>query len=150
MRLLIGEVISATQPQPVIGTAPYSLTPKMTVNISAKVGEQTYNFEQLDSSLSVSDNGNGMVVCETREEMSRVVEVVVDQSRRALAQQDYHQAIVKSGDEILQTLNPRFKKEREQEQKITTLETQLNTLQGSVEEIHSMLLKTLKTKETKV
>lgn len=50
---------------------------------------------------------------------------------------------------MLQTLNPQFAKEREQEQKIGLLEEKVTGMEGTLSDIRSMLSKALNTSVAK-
>lgn len=103
------------------------------MTIQAKVGEQTYNFEKIDGSLSVVNDGQGTVISETRELMAQEVEAMVSASRQAIESIEHHKRVVEMGESILQELNPRLKKEAEQEERLVALEGKIEQLLNALQ-----------------
>lgn len=147
--LKTGQVVSVSQPAPKYNTtfAPgQQFGMETIVDISVKVGNDTVDFKQLPSSLSIANFGdNGVVVSESKEAMSAEVEAMLRTSRQVVESVDYHKRVIESCDKMLRELNPRFAKEKEQEEKIGTLEKKMNGMEGTLGDIKEMLSKALGT-----
>ena len=57
---------------------------------------------------------------------------------------DYNKAVVESCDEILAKLNPQIAKDKQQEQDISNLKSDMNGVKGTLSEIKSLLSDALK------
>lgn len=141
-KLKIGSVVSVSQPQPkynntFIPNQPYA---EMVVDIVVKVGEEEIKFEKLPSSLSIANFGaNGVVVSESKEAMNTEVEGMLRNSKQVIESIPYHEKVVASCDAMLRELNPSFRKEKEQEEKIGLLEEKMNGMEGTLTDIREML-----------
>lgn len=151
-KLKIGQVVSVSQPQPKYSTS-FPLPTngvEMVVDLSVKVDSETIDIKGLPSTLSIANFGaNGCVVSESKEAMSAEVEAMLRTSQQAIDSIPYHQRVLASCDGILRELNPQFAKEKEQEEKIGTLETKMTSMETSLDEIKDLLLKTLNTPKKK-
>lgn len=151
-KLKVGQVVNVSQPQAKFNTS-FPLPPngaEMIVDISVKVGNDTIDIKGLPSTLSIANFGaNGCVVSESKEAMSAEVEAMLRTSQQAIDSIPYHQRVLASCDGILRELNPQFAKEKEQEEKIGTLETKMTSMETSLDEIKDLLLKTLNTPKKK-
>ena len=62
-----------------------------------------------------------------------------DDSRQIIDSVPYHEKVIASCDVMLRELNPSFKKEKEQEEKIGLLEQKMNGMEGTLTDIREML-----------
>jgi uncharacterized coiled-coil DUF342 family protein len=67
------------------------------------------------------------------------VENMIQTSRQIVESRDYHQSVIESCDDILKQLNPQFAKEKQQEEKIGSLESEVKSLKGDLNDIKSLL-----------
>ncbi len=145
--LKTGQVVSVSQPTPKYNTAfapGQQFGMETVVDISVKVGNDTVDFKQLPSSLSIANFGeNGVVVSESKEAMSAEVEAMLRTSRQIIDSVDYHKRVIESCDKMLRELNPRFAKEKEQEEKIVSLENKMNGVENTLGDIKEMLSKAI-------
>jgi hypothetical protein len=149
--LKVGQVTSVSQPQPKYNTA-FSAQPfggvETTVDISAKAGDEVFEFKQLPSHMSIA-NYDGAVVSESREAMCAEVEAMQRTSRQHIESAPYHESVVEACDYILRELNPHFAKEKAQEEKIEVLETKMTGIEGTLDNIMTMLSDALNKKAKK-
>ena len=148
-KLKIGSVVSVSQPTPKYNNTfiPNQQFTEMVVDIVVKVGEEEIKFEKLPSNLSIANFGaTGVVVSESKEAMNTEVE-----GMQIIDSVPYHEKVVASCDVMLRELNPSFKKEKEQEEKIGLLEQKMNGMEGTLSDIKDMLSLALnKTKKTEL
>ena len=72
-------------------------------------------------------------------------------SKQIIDSVPYHEKVVASCDVMLRELNPSFKKEKEQEEKIGLLEQKMNGMEDTLSDIKDMLSLALnKTKKTEL
>lgn len=138
LRLKVGQVISVSNPQPKYGQFGYSAQPEMAVDVKVKVDDETMEFKQLSANASIANSGN-LVVSDSKEAMSAEVEGLLRTSKGILESVSYHEKVLTSCDAILRELNPSFKKEKEQEEKIGMLEEKMVGVEGTLRDMMSML-----------
>lgn len=145
--LKVGQVSSVSNPSPKYGQ--YPTTPmfgqqmETVVDVSVKVGDETMEFKQLPSNLSIANLGQNVVVSENKDAMNAEVEAMLRNSRGILESVSYHESIIASCDSILRELNPQLAKEKAQEEKIVGLEDQMGKLSVALSSIQEMLAQAL-------
>lgn len=147
LNLKIGQVESVSNPQPkynqYMPTQSFA-QPETTVDVKVKIGDETLDFKQLPSNLSIANFGqNGVVVSESKEAMSAEVESMLRTSRGILESIPYHEKVIQSCDVMLRELNPVFAKEKAQEEKIGMLENRMGSIEGTLNDMMGMLSKAL-------
>ena len=141
LRLRVGQVVSVSNPQPKFGqfnTPTFGSQPEMTVDVRVKVDDETMDFKQLSANASIANSGN-VVVSDNKDAMSAEVEGLLRTSKGILDSIPYHEKMLVSCDAILRDLNPTFKKEKEQEEKIGALEEKMVGIEGTLSDMMSML-----------
>ena len=141
LKLRVGQVVSVSNPQPKYGQfgAPnFGSQPEMTVDVRVKVDEETMDFKQLSASASIANSGN-VVVSDSKDAMSSEVEGLLRTSKGILDSIPYHEKMLVSCDAILRDLNPTFKKEKEQEEKMTMLEGEVIGIKDTLNEMMGLL-----------
>lgn len=145
--LKVGQVSSVSNPSPKYGQ--YPTTPmfgqqmETVVDVSVKVGDETMEFKQLPSNLSIANLGQNVVVSENKDAMNAEVEAMLRNSRGILESVSYHESVIASCDSILRELNPQLAKEKAQEEKIVGLEDQMGKLSIALSSIQDMLAQAL-------
>ena len=151
LKLRVGQVISVSNPQPKYGqfnTPTFGSQPEMTVDVRVKVDEETMDFKQLNANASIANSGN-VVVSDSKDAMSAEVEGLLRTSKAILESVPYHERMLISCDNVLRDLNPSFKKEKEQEEKIGALEEKMVGIEGTLNDMMSMLSNALGQSKTK-
>lgn len=141
LRLKIGQVVSVSNPQPKYGSqfsVPAFGQSEMTVDVRVKVDEETMDFKQLNANASIANSGN-VVVSDSKDAMSAEVEGLLRTSKAILESVPYHEKMLIACDNVLRDLNPSFKKEKEQEEKIGALEEKMVGIEGTLNDMMSML-----------
>lgn len=152
-KLKIGSVVSVSQPQPKFANSfiPNQQFSEMVVDVVVKVGEDEIKFEKLPSNLSIANFGqNGVVVSESKEAMNTEVESMLRTSKQIIESVPYHEKVVSVCDVMLRELNPQFAKEKEQEEKIASLESKVGGMEGKLDHIANMLSLALNAKKKEV
>ena len=86
---------------------------------------------------------NNTIISDTRELISQEVENLIKSSKQIIDNIPMHKSIVEKGEIILTQLNPQFAQQKEQEQKISNLETKVGSMESKLDDIATMLTKVL-------
>lgn len=111
-----------------------------TIDINVKVGEQTMDFKNVPSSQSITTYNN-VVITETKELMSNEVDNMLQSSKNIIDSVPYHNSVIKSCEEILKDLNPRFAKEKERDEDISNLKTRIGGIESKMDQVLTLLSK---------
>lgn len=148
-KLTIGQVVSVSNPVPKFPTyqpGQYNPQPmETTVDVKVKMPDGEAEFKQLPANGQIANSGE-VVVSESREAMIAEVEAMLRHSKEVLASRDYHEKVVTNCEQIMCMLNPQIAKDREQEKKIESLETEVSGMKGTLSNIETMLQKALSKK----
>jgi hypothetical protein len=151
LKLRIGQVVSVSNPQPKYSSQ-YSVPAfgqsEMTVDVRVKVDDETMDFKQLGANASIANSGN-VVVSDSKDAMSSEVEGLLRTSKGILDSVSYHEKMLISCDNILRDLNPSFKKEKEQEEKIGALEERMGNIDDKLNKMFDLLSDTLEQRKSK-
>ena len=139
-----GVVQSVSSPVTKFGTQlmPGQFQQDTVVDLTVKVGDELLTFKQIPSSSVIAPCGN-TVVSESREAMVAEVENMIRTSKEVLGSVDYHKNALEACESIMCTLNPRLAEEKEQREKIETLERKLGGIEDTVGDMKELLLKAL-------
>jgi hypothetical protein len=141
LKLRVGQVVSVSNPQPKygqFGAQSFGSQPEMTVDVRVKVDEDTMDFKQLNANASIANSGN-VVVSDSKDAMSAEVEGLLRTSKAILESVPYHEKMLVSCDNVLRDLNPSFKKEKEQEEKMSMLEGEVIGIKDTLNEMMGLL-----------
>lgn len=137
--LKIGTVTSVTAPLKYM-----QYTPNQTTDIKVDVNGETSEFKQLPSSMGIAfyDNGN-TIISDDREPISSEIQNMLKNSKEVLDSIPYHEEIIKKGEDLLKELNPEFAKQKEQEEKIISLESKVEGIEDKLDNITNLLTKAI-------
>lgn len=147
--LKTGVVQSVTSPVTKFGTRlmPGQFQQDTVIDLTVKVGDELLTFKQLPSASVIASSGN-MVVSESRDAMVAEVENMMRTSKEVLESVDYHRNALEACESIMCSLNPRLAEEKEQKEKIETLERKLGGIEDTVGDLKELLLKALKSSKS--
>lgn len=114
------------------------------IDITVEVGTETFEFKKIPTNLSIVSPSTGIVIADNAEDMAKEYEASVTTSQQILDSIPYHQNIVAAKDEILSALNPKYAKEKEQENKINALENKVASIEQGILDIKTMMSEALK------
>ena len=140
----IGQVESVSNPVPKYPTytpgQPFGQQPEMLVDVKVKCGEEVMDFQKLPANGEVFSYPNA-IVSDKKEAIMSEVEAMLQNSRHVIESVGYHESVIRNCDDILKQLNPQFAKEKQQEEKIGSLETEVKSLKGDLHDIKDLLLR---------
>lgn len=137
--LLVGTVKSKTQPQPryqaqAIPTAFNGTNIQQVINITAVIDGKDETFTEIPFNVEVAQSGD-KIFSGSRDAMISVVDNLINQSKKALNEVEYHKVMISEGDKILEILNPKYAEDKKQAKTITELQQGYSTMNKKFEKI---------------
>lgn len=117
------------------------------MDIKVDVNGDIYEFKKIPANVSIISPSTGIVISDNVEDMTKEYEGLVSSSQQVLDNIEYYQGIVNSKDEIYSKLNPKYAKEKEQENKLNNLEGRVGNVESGINDIKAMLSKVLNSKQ---
>lgn len=99
---------------------------------------------EIPDSLSVTYTRDGLVISTDKDGLIREVEAIKTSNEEELLKVDVRKKIVEDCDNILSELNPQIKEKRENEERITNIESSVTDLKGSVKSLESIITSFIK------
>lgn len=149
--LRIGQVVSVSNPQPKYPTTYNGFNPngmEMFVDVVVKLPNEQIEFKQLPANLQIA-NSDQFVVSESREAMDAEVDAMYRHSKDIVDSEPYHKRVMEECLKMRATLNPQIAKEKQQEEEIKNLKTEMSGMKGDLTDIKSLLTKALGSVGTK-
>lgn len=142
--LTIARVASVTNPVPKYGAPLNPIVNGMetTVDIVVDVDGQKADFKKVPSNLSIYGE-NGVVISESKDAMYAEIEAMRENSRKVIESVNYNKTVMEQCDVMMGQLNPNIAKEKENDNRLKSLEEQMGGMQAVLKEM-SNTLKSLK------
>jgi len=139
--LLVGTVKSKTQPQPryqaqAVPTAFNGTNIQQVINITATIDGKDETFTDIPFNVEVAQSGD-KIFSGSRDAMISVVDNLINQSKKALNEVEYHRTMISEGDKILEVLNPKYAEEKKQAKTINELQQGYSSLNKKFDKIES-------------
>ena len=139
----IGQIESVSSPVPKYPTynpsIPYSPQPEMLIDIKVRCGEEVLDFQKLPANGEMFAYPN-VIVSEKKEAIISEVEAMIQTSKQIVERVPNHKSVIESCDSILKELNPQFAKEKQQEDRINSLEQEVKSVKDGLGDIKSLLI----------
>lgn len=84
------------------------------------------------------NNGQTFLSC-SREATLQTVDAMMDASKKALEQVDYHKLVLSEGEKMIETLNPRYKEEKDRDRTIRELVEHRKETDSKLDQILSFM-----------
>lgn len=110
------------------------------VDVIATINGKDETFPNLPINVEIAQKGND-TFSGSREAMLQAVDSMLQTSKKAIEQVDYHKSVLKEGEKMLETLNPRYAEEKRQARTIKTLEERHAATDAKLDSILSILQK---------
>ena len=110
------------------------------VDISVKIGDEKQEFVGVPSNSTVHSYGD-YVITESKEGMIQEVDAILQNSTNIVNSIDKHKEIINSCERILKDLNPVYAREQERDEVIGSLTKKVNSIEGVLTRLESMLTK---------
>jgi hypothetical protein len=148
-QLIVGTVQNKPEPKPMYMAQTPGATPNVyagtnmmqpVVEVIAKCGNEDIPFSNLNPTDSSATYGNGAYfITTTPDAMLPTVDAMMQESRKILSKQSYHEAVLVEGEKMLETLNPRYREEKEQKQDIANLKSQMGNIESTLGTMTAMI-----------
>lgn len=134
-----GEVIGVTQPK--FSTNFNNTTnPQMFVDIKVKVDGNVNEFNSIPCNYSVVTYNNGkLVLSETKQGLQVEIENIIQHSKQIVDSVDKHKKAISDGEKILKELNPTFAKDKERDEQIDALKTEMTDVKTTLDKLVKIL-----------
>lgn len=121
-----------------------------TTDLKVEIDGQTSEFKQLPSNMEIAyyDNGN-TIISDNRELISSEIQSMLKDSQELIDSVPYHKEVIEKGEILLKQLNPEIAKQKEQEVKITNLETKVIGIESKLDNIANLLTKVINDSNSK-
>ena len=134
-----GEVIGITQPKFSTNFSTHANI-QMFVDIKIKIDGEVNEFNGIPSNYSVvTYNGGKLVLSETKQGLQVEIENIIQNAKQVLASIDTYKQAVADGEKVLKELNPQFAKDKERDEQIDSLKTEMTGMKSTLDKIVSML-----------
>ena len=127
------------QPQ-AVPNAFNGLNMQQVVTIVATFNGKDETFADLPTNIEIAER-DAKVFSGSREAMLQAVDAMLQASKKALEQVDYHKPVLKEGEKMLETLNPRYAEEKKQARTIKSLEERQTATDQKLDSILAILQK---------
>ena len=117
------------------------------VDLSIVIGNETTSIEYPVNSQGASYPEKGWYISPDRMVVTREIESACNNSKQFLAQRHWHEMVVQKAPALIMQLNPEKQLEAQQAEKITRLESQIETLCGKFDQMVGMFSAAVQNKE---
>lgn len=111
---------------------------EMVVDIVAKIGEQTVNYNGLPANLDIADsfsNGESITIADSKEAINSEIVSLKQKSADIIKSVKYHENMLSVCDKILGDLNPQFAEQQQQKAEIAEMKGQISDISKSLAEL---------------
>jgi len=145
MNLQVGTVKSKTDPKPQFPTQTPNIfagvvqSPSVIdVVVSVNGSEIPFNNLPFNQETAQYNNGETLVSC-SRESMLQAVDGMMQTSKKALEQVDYHKMVLKEGEKMIEILNPTYAENKRNAKTIKDLQERADVQDKKLDSILSIL-----------
>ena len=118
----------------------FNATNVVDVVVSLNGNDVPFNNLPFNQESTTYNNGNTFVSC-SQQSMLQAVDSMIQSSKKALEQVNYHKTVLTEGEKMLETLNPRYAEEKKQARTIKSLEDRQAATDQKLDSILSILQK---------
>lgn len=145
LKFKIANVVSVSSPQFTNGSYS-SLNPfGGVINIKVDIDGVIEDFGNLPANQNKTYYDNGKItISESRDEIINEIENVIQNSKNIINSIDYHNNVIKDGENILKDINPIFAKEKARDEEILNLHNRINNMDSKLDKLITVLSKSEK------
>lgn len=108
------------------------------VDIIATINGKDETFTDIPVNIEIAQKGSA-TFSGSREAMLQAVDGMIQASRKALEQVDYHKDVLKEGEKMLESLNPQYAENKAQARTIKDLQERADAQDKKLDEILSFM-----------
>lgn len=142
LKLKVGEVVGVSQPK--FNNAGFNTqnNNQTFVDIKIKIDGNVNEFNSIPSNYSLVSYNNGhIIISETKQGLQTEVETILQNSKQVLDNIEIYKNNIKECEDILKELNPQFAKDKERDDKISSLSNEVLDIKSTLDKIVTMLSK---------
>jgi len=145
--LEVGTVKSKTMPQPMyqaqaVPTAFNGLNAQQVISITVTVDNKDEVFPSVPVNVEIAERGKDTFTG-SREAMLQAVDAMMQASKKALGEKNYHENVLTEGEKMLETLNPRYAEEKNQARTMAELQNRVNDQDKKLDDMKALMDKIL-------
>lgn len=138
IKFKIGEVIGTTNPNQ--NNYPVNQIPNQPINLKVKVEDTVYDFNAISSSASLVTYDNGrFVISETKQGLQSEVYAILQNRKNIIENIPQYKNDIVECETVLKDLNPEFAKDKERDERIDSLSTQVTNMQSTLDKIVNLI-----------
>lgn len=138
IKFKIGEVIGTTNTNQT--NYPVNQIPNQPINLKVKVDDTVYDFNAISSSASLVTYDNGrFVISETKQGLQSEVYAILQNRKNIIENIPQYKNDIVECENILKDLNPEFAKDKERDERINSLSTQVTNMQSTLDKIVNLI-----------
>lgn len=138
IKFKIGEVIGTTNANQ--NNYPVNQIPNQPINLKVKVDDTVYDFNAISSSASLVTYDNGrFVISETKQGLQSEVYAILQNRKNIIENIPQYKNEIVECETILKDLNPEFAKDKERDERINSLSTQVTNMQNTLDKIVNLI-----------
>ena len=142
--LEVGIVKSKSQPRAKFPTQTPNIMQGMqmqqVVDVVATVNGKDETFQDIPVNVEIAQRGNA-TFSGSREAMLQAVDNMLQGSKKALEQIDYHKSVISESEKMMEVLNPQYAENKQQARTIKDLQERADKQDKKLDDIYSLLQK---------
>ena len=142
--LEVGIVKSKSQPRAKFPTQTPNIMQGMqmqqVVDVVATFNGKDETFQDIPVNVEIAQRGNA-TFSGSREAMLQAVDNMLQGSKKALEQIDYHKSVISESEKMMETLNPQYAENKQQARTIKDLQERADKQDKKLDDIYSLLQK---------
>lgn len=140
--LEVGVVKSKSQPRAKFPTQTpnimQGLQMQQVIDVVATINGKDENFPEIPVNVEIAQKGN-VTFSGSREAMLQAVDAMLQTSKKALEQIDYHKSVINESEKMMETLNPQYAENKQQARTIKDLQDRADRQDKKLDDIFSLL-----------
>jgi hypothetical protein len=138
IKFKIGEVIGVANANQ--NNYPVNQIPNQPINLKVKVEDTVYDFNAISSSASLVTYDSGkFVISETKQGLQSEVYAILQNRKNIIENIPQYKNEIVECETVLKDLNPEFAKDKERDERIDSLSTQVTNMQSTLDKIVNLI-----------
>lgn len=114
--------------------------PNQPINLKVKVEDTVYDFNAISSSASLVTYDNGkFIISETKQGLQSEVYAILQNRKNIIENIPQYKNEIVECETVLKDLNPEFAKDKERDERIDSLSTQVTNMQSTLDKIVNLI-----------
>lgn len=140
--LEVGIVKSKSQPRAKFPTQTPNIMQGMqmqqVIDVVATINGKDETFSEIPTNVEIAQKGS-TTFSGSREAMIQAVDNMLQTSKKALEQIDYHKSVISESEKMMETLNPQYAENKQQARTIKDLQERADKQDKKLDDIYNLL-----------